>query len=102
MTHIIKVEYLSDYTICFEFSDGKKTSVDFYPFLSMPYQNVCVSKYLDKNLFTQFQIINKKDISWNNYEMCFRFEEIYSGKIDPVLLISDIDYACEPYTDYGK
>ena len=102
MTHIIKFTYLSDYTICFEFSNGRKTTVDFYPFLSMPYQNSSVSKYLDKNLFAGFQIINKRDISWNNYEMCFRFEEIYSGKIEPVLLFSDIDYVCEHYPDYGK
>jgi hypothetical protein len=100
MIRVIRADYLNDYVIGFEFSDGKQTKVDFYPFLSMPYQNNCVSKYLDKSLFECYQIIDERDIAWNNYEMCFRFEEIYSGIIEPKLLLTDIDYVCEPFQDY--
>jgi hypothetical protein len=102
MIQIIKAEYKRDYCIDFTFSDECSKIVDFYPFLSMPYQNSCVSKYLNKSLFKAFEIINNRDISWNNYEMCFRFEELYSGKIEPTLLIEVPGYVCEPLEEYDK
>jgi hypothetical protein len=102
MIQIISAKYKIDYRIDFAFSDGRNKCVDFFPFISMPYQNPCVVKYLDKELFKNFEIINKRDISWNNYEMCFRFEELYSGVIEPTLSIAETGYVCEPFEEFKK
>ena len=100
MIQITTAKYKKEYRIDFAFSDGSNKSVDFFPFLSMPYQNPCVEKYMDKELFKNFEIIINRDISWNNYEMCFRFDELYSGKIEPTLLIEEPGYVCEPFEEY--
>ena len=77
---ILKAEYIRDYVIRFFFSDGTKMEIDFYPFLSKPNQNPMTAKYLDVIKFRKFKIVRKQDISWNDYEMCFPFETLYSGK----------------------
>jgi hypothetical protein len=100
MIRLITAKYKKDYRIDFAFSDGCSKIVNFYPFISMPYQSPCVVKYLDKELFKSFEILNKRDISWNNYEMCFRFEELFSGVIEPTLLIAEAGYVCEPFEEY--
>lgn len=38
------------------------------------------SKYLDQNLFLNFEIVYR-DLIWNDYEMCFPIWDLYSGKI---------------------
>ena len=77
---IIQAVYITDYRIRFVFSDGIEKEVDFYPFLSQPYQNPMVSQYLDKNRFSRFKITKHSDISWDDYEMCFPLETLYTGK----------------------
>jgi hypothetical protein len=72
--------YTTDYRIEFTFSDGTVHEVDFYPFLSRPHQNPMVTQYLDKDRFRQFEIIKHQDISWDDYEMCFPLETLYTGK----------------------
>jgi hypothetical protein len=76
---ITKAEYKGDYCIRFEFSDGKTIEIDFYPFLNKQGQNPMVSQYLDKNRFRNFDILNNRDISWDDFEMCFSLETIYTG-----------------------
>ena len=39
-----------------------------------------VTQYLDKDRFRQFEIVKHRDISWDDYEMCFPLETLYSGK----------------------
>ena len=77
---ITKAEYVADYRIRFTFSDGTVNEVDFYPFLSRPHQNPMVTQFLDKNKFQQFEITQHNDISWDDYEMCFPLETLYSGE----------------------
>ena len=77
---IFETEIANDYVIKFCFSDGTERRVDFYPFLSRKNQNPMAAKYLDVNKFRKFKIIRKQDISWNDYELCFPFETLYSGK----------------------
>lgn len=77
---ITQATYTADYRIEFTFSDGTVNEVDFYPFLSQPYQNPMVSQYLDQDRFKQFEIIKNRDISWDDYEMCFPLETLYTGK----------------------
>ena len=77
---ITQAAYLNDYIIKFAFSDGAFKTIDFYPFLTSPHQNPAVKKYLDITLFKKFVIKRAQDISWDNYEMCFPFETLYSGR----------------------
>ena len=77
---ITQAIYIADYRIRLTFSDGTINEVDFYPFLSRPYQNPMVTQYLDKGRFRQFEIIKHRDISWDDYEMCFSLETLYTGK----------------------
>lgn len=77
---IVNAKYASDYSIQFTFSDGTVNEVDFYPFLSKPYQNPMTSQYLDQDKFKQFEIIHHCDISWDDYEMCFPLETLYTSK----------------------
>ena len=77
---VTNAEYIADYRIRFTFNDGAVNEVDFYPFLSQPYQNPMVSQYLDQDLFCQFEVVKHRDISWNDYEMCFPLETLYTGK----------------------
>lgn len=76
---IKKAEYISDYKIAFEFSDGHKSVLDLFSFMSAKGQNPMATKYLDKKRFANFKILGKRDISWNRNEMCFSFNTIYNG-----------------------
>lgn len=78
---LTKALYKSRYTIVFSFSNGKISEIDFYPFLSKPNQHADVRKYLDTELFKKFSITLHGDIEWNDYEMCFPFENLYTGDI---------------------
>ena len=76
---IINANYIKDYKITFEFSDGIKQVVDFEEFLASA-KNPMSKKYLDKNLFKKFKI-EFGDIVWNDYEMCFPIWDLHTGKI---------------------
>ena len=78
---IEKVTYKGDYTILFEFTDGHASEIDFHPFLSAAGQNPMNSQYLDVHRFRKFQIHKNVDIFWDDWEMCFRFETLYNGKL---------------------
>ena len=76
---IQKANYLGEYKIKFQFSDGTEKVVDFEAFLKKA-KNPMTKKYLDKKLFQSFSI-EYGDIIWNDYEMCFPIWDLYEGKI---------------------
>lgn len=78
---IKKATYVHDYTIRVQFSDGHVCEIDFHPFLSAAGQNPMNSQYLDVTRFRQFKLHRNVDIYWDDWEMCFRFETLYSGKL---------------------
>lgn len=78
---IKKATYVRDYTIHFTFTDGHMSEIDFHPFLSAAGQNPMNSQYLDVMRFRQFKLHRNVDIYWDDWEMCCRFETLYSGKL---------------------
>lgn len=78
---IKKASYVADYIIRFSFTDGHVSEIDFHPFLSAAGQNPMNSQYLDLLRFRQFKLHRNVDIYWNDWEMCFRFETLYAGKL---------------------
>jgi hypothetical protein len=76
---IVKANYLRDYTIGLEFSDGIVQVIDFEHFLSSAANNM-TKKYLDKSLFKNFNI-QYGDIVWNDYELCFPIWDLHQGKL---------------------
>lgn len=77
---IKKAEYLKNYQIKLIFSDDKINIVDFSKFLKNA-KNPMTKKYLDKNIFKDFVIING-DIIWNDYELCFPIWDLYINNIN--------------------
>ena len=78
---IKKATYVADYTIRFTFTDGQVREIDFHPFLSAAGQNPMNSQYLDVLRFRQFKLHRNVDVYWDDWEMCFRFETLYAGKL---------------------
>ena len=78
---IRKATYLGDYTIRFTFTDGHVSEIDFHPFLSAVGQNPMNSQYLDVLRFRMFKLHKNVDVYWDDWEMCFRFETLYAGKL---------------------
>ena len=71
--------YIEPYKINISFSDGKKSIVDFESFLNAS-RHPEIRKYLDINLFKNYSIIDG-NINWNDYDLIFPLEDLYSGKI---------------------
>jgi len=78
---IKKAVYLHDYTSRFTFTDGHVLEIDFHPFLSAAGQNPMNSQYLDVLRFRAFKLHRNVDVYWDDWEMCFRFETLYLGKL---------------------
>ena len=78
---IKKAEHLGDFRIRFSFTDGHVSEIDFHPFLSAPGQNPMNSQYLDVLRFRAFKLHRNVDVYWDDWEMCFRFETLYAGKL---------------------
>lgn len=76
---INKAEYLEDYKIRFEFSDGEQRTIDFTDFLKSA-KNPMSRKYLDKKEFKNFKI-EFGDILWNDYELCFPIWDLHEGNL---------------------
>ena len=76
---IKKAVYLGEYKIKFLFSDNQEQIIDFFDFLSKA-KNPMSAKYLDKNLFSNYEIVYG-DLIWNDCEMCFPIWDLYTGKI---------------------
>jgi len=78
---IKKAVYLHDYAIRFTFTDCHVSEIDFHPFLSAAGQNPMYSQYLDVLRFRAFKLHRNVDVYWDDWEMCFRFETLYAGKL---------------------
>lgn len=76
---ITKAQYLEKYQIHFVFSDNTEKTIDFEPFLRAS-RNEMTVKYLSLKEFQKFEI-QYRNVSWNDYEMCFPFESLYEGRI---------------------
>ena len=76
---IQNAEYLGDYKISFQFSDGINKIIDFEGFLKKA-KNPMTKKYQNKDLFQRYSI-EYGDIIWNDYEMCFPIWDLHEGKI---------------------
>lgn len=76
---IVKAEYIGNYSLSIEFSDGKLANIYFGDFL-LKAKNPMTKKYLNENLFQQFNILYG-DIVWNDYELCFPIYDLYQGKL---------------------
>ena len=74
-----KADYLENYKIRFEFSDGRIQTIDFSDFLKSA-KNPMTKKYLDKKEFKNFKI-EFGDIVWNDYEMCFPIWDLHEGTL---------------------
>ncbi len=74
-----KADYIENYKIRFEFSDGRIQTIDFSNFLKSA-KNPMTKKYLDKKEFKNFKI-EFGDIVWNNYEMCFPIWDLHEGTL---------------------
>ena len=71
--------YVGNFMICIDFNDGICQKVDFKPFLNKTI-HPSIRKYLNEDKFQQF-IITDGNLNWNDYEMIFPLEELYSGEI---------------------
>lgn len=76
---IEKAQYIVDYKIRFDFSDGISQTIDFESFLKAS-RNPMTKKYLDLDKFKGFEI-EYGDVVWNDYEMCFPIWDLHEGKI---------------------
>ncbi len=78
---IRKATYGGDYIIRFAFTDAHVSEIDFHPFLSAAGQNPMNSQYLDVTRFRLFKLHRNVDLYWDDWEMCFRFETLYTGHL---------------------
>ncbi|MDD5373795.1 MAG: DUF2442 domain-containing protein [Sulfurimonas sp.] len=76
--NIIKAEYLKEYQIHLEFSDGMVQIIDFKNFI-LSSHNPAISKYKDLALFKAFSI-TEGDLEWNDYDLCFPIIDLYENK----------------------
>lgn len=81
---ITESKYISDYVIEFKFSDNTNKRIDFKRYIDKG-SGGC-NKYLNKDLFRRFDIIDGKDISWNDFEMSFPFISLYEGNLEGELV----------------
>lgn len=72
-------EYAGGYAIRLAFNDGSSRIIDFKLFLEASL-HPSIRKYLDKNLFKQFKIIDG-NLNWNDYDLIFPLFDLYKGNI---------------------
>lgn len=82
---ITEAQYLRDYIIRFTFSDRTVQNVNFEKWIKLNYGGS--KKYLNKRLFKKFEILYGKNISWNDYEMCFPFIFLYREHRKPSRIV---------------
>jgi hypothetical protein len=77
---IKRAEYIGEYKLRLQFSDGQERLVDFEPFL-LDSSNPLIRKYLDLEKFKQFTL-EYGDLQWNDYDLCFPVADLYEGRIN--------------------
>ncbi|GMQ25577.1 hypothetical protein Aoki45_22590 [Algoriphagus sp. oki45] len=76
---VILATWIADYVLEIKFSDGKTNKVDFKKFLSNS-SHPEIRKCLKQDYFKLFKI-KDGNLIWNDYEMIFPIEDLYSGVI---------------------
>ncbi len=76
---VVNAEYVDGYRLKIDFSDGFSQVVDFGKFLKKS-AHPDINKYLDLDMFKQFRIVCGR-LDWNDYELCFSLEDLYSNTI---------------------
>jgi hypothetical protein len=76
---ILSAQYIEGYKIALAFSDGKKITVDFEPFLQKS-TNPWIRRYLDLEKFKGFSL-EYGDLIWDDYDLCFPIADLYEGGI---------------------
>ncbi|MES2427358.1 MAG: DUF2442 domain-containing protein [Bacteroidota bacterium] len=76
---ITRANYITGNIIEVFFNDGSNQVIDFRPFLSNAL-HPSISKYLDADLFNQFEIVNG-NLNWNDYDLIFPIHTLHEGKI---------------------
>lgn len=76
---IISAKNTHQYVIDFIFSDNKKVTIDFYPFLNQA-KNPEITKYLNPKKFKSFKV-KDGEIMWGDFDLIFPLIDIYNGKI---------------------
>ncbi len=76
---IISAEYIHDYRIHVLFNDHSAVTIDFESLLSKS-QHPSIKKYLDKGLFSNFNI-EDGNLNWNDDDLIFPVYDLYSGTI---------------------
>jgi len=79
LIQVKSAQYIGDFAIRVFFSDGFKKLVDFKPFLENSL-HPSIRKYLNEINFKDYQIVNG-NLNWNNFDMIFPIEDLYSGII---------------------
>lgn len=76
---IVQANYVDGFRVNLLFSDGTSQLIDLAGFLKSA-RNPVIKKYLKKNYFKQFQIVDG-NLNWNDYELIFPIAELYRGSI---------------------
>ena len=77
---VTDARWISGYLLEIIFSDGFSHKVDFESFLSEAIQPD-IREYLDTEKFKAFSI-SFGNLVWNDYDMYFSIEDLYSGSIN--------------------
>jgi hypothetical protein len=76
--NVQSAHYLGGCRLKITFSDGHVQIVDFESFLQQAHPEL--RKYLNEQEFTRFSV-EHGNLSWDDYEMCFPIEDLYSGSL---------------------
>lgn len=76
--NVTSAKHLGGSLLEITFSDGHVQNVDFEPFLQQAHPEL--KKYMKESEFAQFSV-EHGNLSWNDYEMCFPIEDLYSGHL---------------------
>jgi hypothetical protein len=79
------------------FSDGHVQNVDFESFLQQAHPEL--RKYLNEQEFVRF-VVEHGNLSWNDHEMCFPIEDLYSGSL--IAGESELMKVAEEPESYGE
>ncbi len=76
---IIKASYRGDFKIDITFSNNKRQTVDFKPFL-LSHKHPDIQKYRDEKLFASFSIVNG-NLNWNDFDMIFPISDLMNDQL---------------------
>jgi len=76
--NITDVRHLGGCRLEITFSNGHVQEADFESFLKQAHPEL--RKYLDEKEFSRFAV-EHGNLVWNDYEMCFPVESLYTGKL---------------------